>query len=419
MQILIIADCYLPSLKSGAKLIHDLGVEFRRQGHEVTILTPSDAISEGLQVRTEDGLCIARVKSGTIKGTTKLCRAIREMRLSDTLWRRAKSFLLARSVDLIVFYSPTIFFGPLVRRLKSHWGCPAYLILRDIFPQWAVDAGILRKGLVWWYFRRKEVEQYDVADLIGVESPANLQYFSREFPKKAYCLQVLYNWTNPDGGDPPSAGYRGRLGLQGKVVFMYGGNLGVVQDLNNIVRLAKRLTPYRHIHFLLVGEGSEVSRLEKMVAEENLSNIQILSALPQEQYMSMLSEADVGLISLDRRLRTHNVPGKMLGYMKCGKPVLASISSGNDLFEILEKNQAGFCLLNGDDDGLCAAALRLANDRELRISMGRNSYKMLERLFTADAAVRQIMKHFQQQATKVKELAMIQSANSSSSAGSF
>lgn len=200
---------------------------------------------------------------------------------------------------------------------------------------------------------------------------------------------------------------------------MYGGNLGVVQDLNNIVRLAKRLTPYRHIHFLLVGEGSEVSRLEKMVAEENLSNIQILSALPQEQYMSMLSEADVGLISLDRRLRTHNVPGKMLGYMKCGKPVLASISSGNDLFEILEKNQAGFCLLNGDDDGLCAAALRLANDRELRISMGRNSYKMLERLFTADAAVRQIMKHFQQQATKVKELAMIQSANSSSSAGSF
>src|SRR5258708_20427153 len=148
MQILIIVDCYLPSLKSGAKLVHDLGVEFRRQGHEVSILTPSDAISEGLQVRTEDGLCIARVRTGTIKGTTKLFRAIREMRLSDTLWRRAKSFLLAKPVDLIVFYSPKIFFGGLVRCLKSRWGCPAYLILQDLFPQWFVDAGILRTGIM-------------------------------------------------------------------------------------------------------------------------------------------------------------------------------------------------------------------------------------------------------------------------------
>jgi glycosyltransferase involved in cell wall biosynthesis len=419
MQILLIVDCYLPSLKSGAKMIHDLGIEFRRQGHEVTVLTPSDTISEGLQVRTEDGLCIARVKTGTIKGSTKFFRAIREMRLSGTLWRRAKGFLLAKPADLIVFYSPTIFFGSLVRRLKSHWGCPAYLILRDIFPQWAVDAGILRKGLVWRYFRRKEVEQYDVADLIGVESPANLQYFSREFPKKGYHLQVLYNWTNPDVGDQPSAGYRERLGLQGKVVFLYGGNIGVVQDLDNIVRLAKRLAVDSHIHFLLVGEGSEVLRLERMIAEENLTNIQILSAVPEEQYMAMLSEADVGLISLDGRLRTHNVPGKMLGYMKCGKPVLASVSSGNDLFEILEKNQAGFCLLNGDDDGLCAAALRLANDRELRISMGKNSYRMMERLFSVDATVQQIMKHFQQQATQVKEIAAIQPANSSSSASNF
>jgi glycosyltransferase involved in cell wall biosynthesis len=348
-----------------------------------------------------------------------LFRAIREVQLSGTLWHRAKRFLLAKPADLIVFYSPTIFFGSLVRRLKSHWGCPAYLILRDIFPQWAVDAGILRKGLVWRYFRRKEAEQYEVADLICVESPANLGYFSREFPKKAYCLQVLYNWTNPDVGDLPSAGYRERLGLQGKVVFLYGGNIGVVQDLDNLVRLAKRLAVHRHIHFLLVGEGSEVLRLERMITEENLSNIQILSAVPEEQYMAMLSEADVGLISLDGRLRTHNVPGKMLGYMKCGKPVLATISSGNDLFEILAKNQAGFCLLNGDDDGLWAAALRLANDRELRISMGKNSYRMMERLFSVDATVQQIMKHFQQQATQVKETEVIQPANSSSSASNF
>jgi glycosyltransferase involved in cell wall biosynthesis len=147
-----------------------------------------------------------------------------------------------------------------------------------------------------------------------------------------------------------------------------------------------------------------------MIAEKRLFNIQILSAVPQHQYMSMLSEADVGLISLDRRLRTHNVPGKLLGYMNCGKPVLASINPGNDLFEILEKEQAGYCLLNGDDDGFCAAALRLANDPELRARMGNNSRGLLERLFSVDAAVSQIIKQFPKKATLAEGTAAMQAA---------
>jgi glycosyltransferase involved in cell wall biosynthesis len=405
MHILIVVVYYLPHLESTAKLIHDLGVEFRRHGHEVTILTPSDAISSAFQVSIEDDLRIVRVKTGKIKGSTRLFRAIREARLSATMWRRAKHFLSAIRADLIIFYSPTIFFGALVRRLKVRWGCPAYLILRDIFPQWAVDAGILRKGIVWRYFRKREIEQYEVADLIGVESQANLGYFARNFPDRRFPLQVLYNWTSLAHRDLPSTGYRERLGLKDKVIFLYGGNLGVVQDLDNILRLSTRLMPYRHVHFVLVGDGSESSRLKQIIAERDLFNIHILPAVPEHEYMSMLSEADVGLISLDRRLKTHNLPGKLLGYLYCGKPVLASINPGNDLFEILEKYQAGFCLINGDDDNLFGAALKLADDLEIRKSMGKNSREVLERLFLVEAAASQILNRFQGQADVVEETA--------------
>jgi glycosyltransferase involved in cell wall biosynthesis len=333
------------------------------------------------------------------------------------LWSRARSFLLAHPADLIVYYSPTIFFGPLVRRLKSHWGCPAYLILRDIFPQWAVDAGLLRKGLVWGYFRKKEIEQYDAADLIAVESPANLKYFAQTFPRKSYRVQVLYNWVELDGRELPSTGYRERLGLQGKVVFLYGGNLGVVQDLDNIIRLAERLATHGQVHFLLVGEGSEVSRVQRLITEKKLSNIQVLSAVPEQEYMSMLSESDVGLISLDRRLRTHNVPGTLLGAMFCGKPTLASINARNDLFQILEKDQAGLCLLNGDDDGLCAAALKLANNPELRGKMGTNARRLLERTFSAEAAVQQIMNQFPEQSIHLERAEDVRSDTAMQSAG--
>jgi glycosyltransferase involved in cell wall biosynthesis len=393
MRILIIVDCYLPSPKSGAKLIHDLGVEFRRQGNEVTVLTASDLISERLRISCEEGLQIIRVRTKKIKGAKNFLRALQEVRLSSILWRRVETRLRQLTFDLIMFYSPTIFFGALVRRLKSIWGCPAYLILRDIFPEWAVNAGILRRGMIYRFFRRKEIEQYEAADIIAVQSPANLQYFAREFPMRRYPLEVLYNWAALHESNLPATNYRVKLGLQDKIVFFYGGNLGVAQDIGNLFRLASRLSSHNEIHFLLVGEGSEVTRLDQMIAEKKLGNIQILPAVSQQEYMSLLSEADVGLISLDRRLQTHNIPGKLLGYMYWGKPILASINPGNDLFEILHANQAGLCLKNGEDENLGAAAIRLASDPNLRARMGRNSRRVLERTFSSEVAVREIMVH--------------------------
>ena len=416
MRILLLVDCYYPNSKSGATQMHDMALELHRQKHEVIVLTPSDRVSKRIEVTSEFGFQVVRVKTRNIKAGWRAFRAIEESRLSSVLWRHAKVFLLQHPADLIVFYSPTIFWASLVRRLKSHWHCPAYLILRDIFPQWAVDAGILRKGLIYYFFRRKEILQYEIADRIAVQSPANLEYFAREFRTQGYRLEVLYNWMNLQVENVPSTNYRTSLGLQDKVVFVYGGNLGVAQDVDNIVRLADRLAAHSHIHFLLVGEGSEVPRLRRLLAEKSLRNIQILSAVRPPEYLAMLSEFDLGLLSLDRRLKTHNVPGKLLGYMYWCKPTLASINPGNDLFEILGKNQAGLCLLNGDDDGLCAAALRLANDPDLRDRMGKNARGVLERSFSVEAAVAQIMNAFRAQEASGEKVAVGQPAVSSAAA---
>jgi glycosyltransferase involved in cell wall biosynthesis len=393
VHILILVDCYYPGTKSSDKLIHDLGVQLHREGHVVTVVTPSEAVSQGLELSTEDGLRVVRIKTGKIKGASKIFRAFQEVRLSPHVWRQSKYFFLQNACDLIIFYSPTIFFGSLVRRLKTLWGCPAYLILRDIFPEWTVSAGILRKGLIYRFFRAKEIEQYEIADIIAVQSPTSLEYFAREFPQKPYRLEVLYNWSALREPDLPPTNYRSQLGLQNKIVFFHGGNHGLAQDVENILCLAASLVGHTHIYFLLVGDGSEVSGLKKSIAARGLRNIQVLPPVSQREYLSMLSEFDVGLISLDRRLTTHNVPGKMLGYMYWGLPILASINPGNDLFEILQKSEAGFSFVNGDDKSLSAAALRLANDPELRSKLGKNSRQLLERSFSAQAAVRQIMEH--------------------------
>ena len=393
MHILILVDCYLPICKSGAKQIHDLGAEFLRHGHEVTVLTTTHEIAQDLEVSMQSGVRVARVKTPQIKGASNLRRGFNEIRISALVWRKAGEFLSRHPADLIVFYSPTIFWGALVSRLKAMWHCRSYLILRDIFPEWAVDAGVLKRGLTYRFFRKKEAEQYGAADVIGVQSEGDLAYFGRNFAVGRFQLEVLFNWTKLEESNPPKTQIRSRLGLINRVVFFFGGNVGVAQDIDNLLRLAASLAGESRIFFLIVGEGSEARRLEATIAERRLTNIRMLPPVEQREYISMVSEFDIALISLDRRLKNHNIPGKLLSYFYWGIPVLASINAGSDLFALLEGNQAGICVANGDDEGLRAAALQLANDPDLRHRMGRNGRLLLEEKFSVESAAQQILQY--------------------------
>ena len=117
----------------------------------------------------------------------------------------------------------------------------------------------------------------------------------------------------------------------------------------------------------------------------------------------MVSEFDVGLVTLDRRLTNHNIPGKVLAYLYWRLPVLASINPGNDLFNLLEKSQSGFCFVNGENDKLRAAALQLASDSHLRARMGKNGPRLLEHTFSVEATARQILQHLPQESPRVEQ----------------
>jgi glycosyltransferase involved in cell wall biosynthesis len=161
--------------------------------------------------------------------------------------------------------------------------------------------------------------------------------------------------------------------------------------VDNIIRLASSLADHPEIHFLLVGEGSSVPRLQKAIAEKGLRNVLLAPPVEQRQYLSMVSEFDVGLISLDRRLTNHNIPGKLLSYLFSGIPVLASVNPGSDLFEIIGKNSVGLCIGNGEDEALRDAAMQLSNDARLRAEMGNNARLLLETTFSVHSAVTQIV----------------------------
>ena len=384
----------MPSTMSSAKLIHDLAVEFRHLGHEPIVVAPDENILKQSEVFYENGVKVLRIRSGRIKSATRIIRALNEIRLSKIIWKKGKRFFNENHCDLVVYYSPSIFFGFLVKRLRKMFGCSSYLILRDIFPQWALDSGILRRGLVYCYFKLKERQNYEAASIIGVQSPANLQYFKESGLDKKYHLEILYNWASLSEEHVTRSTYRAHFGLQSKVVFFYGGNIGVAQDIDNIVRLAENLRSESSAHVLLVGEGSEANRLRSEITSRGLTNIAVHNPVDQQAYLSMLSEFDVGLVSLDSRLKTQNFPGKVLGYMYHAKPILASINRGNDLKQIIEDNEAGLVCFNGEDEVFATNARSLLADANLRRRLGGNARSLLESTFSVSRAAAQILTHF-------------------------
>lgn len=393
MSILFVIDDYLPeSKKGGARMVHDLACYLVSAGHRVSVLTPISRKKSGPQRGELDGVRLYHFYSGKTKNVNKIRRAINETLLSWRAYKALRGDLKNDPHDLIVYYSPSIFWGPLVLYLRHVWKCSAYLVLRDIFPQWAVDRGLMSKySPAYCYFKLFEMISYKAADRIGVQSPGNKKYFDKYSKKTRDKVEVLYNWAPTSKPDRTDGSWRRKLGLDDKVLCFFGGNLGHAQDMMNIVRLAENMKHLPHVHFLLVGEGDEVDLVKRERNIRNLDNITHISALPTHEYFGILEEVDIGLFSLHCGHRTHNIPGKLLGYMQFGVPILGSVNAGNDIREIIEKPEAGLISVNGNDDAFKMNAIMLSENREIRERMGENGKRLLTEYFSVEKAGRQLI----------------------------
>lgn len=391
MNILLIVDDYVPhSTKVAAKMMHELACEFIRLGHSVSVLTPNNS-NEPSAICTLDNVQIYSFTSGKIKNASKIVRAANETLLSFRAWSSFKHELSATRFDAIVYFSPSIFFGYLVKKLKKLWKAPSYLILRDFFPQWVIDNGMLKADSpITKYFRFFERINYEAADAIGIQPPKNLEWFAKTNGMETK-LKLLYNWAADDPvSDVPNT-YRQKLGLEGKVVFFYGGNIGRAQDMMNIVRLADSLRNEPQAHFLIIGSGDEVELVRNAIDDYPLPNTTLLPSVSQDEFKQILAEFDIGLFSLHRDHTTHNIPGKLLGYMVQQKPILGSVNPDNDLKPIVETAQAGYITVNGDDKNFHANARKLLHDEKLRRAMGENAHKLLHQTFSVEAAAQSIL----------------------------
>jgi glycosyltransferase involved in cell wall biosynthesis len=293
--------------------------------------------------------------------------------------------------DGIVWYAPTIFLGPIVRRLRRDSGCRSYLILRDIFPEWAVDMGIMRRGAAYWFFKWVEGRQYAVADTIGVQTEANLPYMKRWAEKAGRSLEVLQNWLSP----APRGDCRidiSRTRLAGRRIFVYTGNMGVAQGMDVFLDLVARMRDRQDVGFLFVGRGSDAARFAATAERAGLENVLFYDEIEPNEIPGLLAQCDFGMLALDPRHKSHNIPGKFLTYMQAGLPVLARINPRNDLEKLIQSEGVGRVCTGGDAADLQRLAEELLADPSMSASARERGRRLWEREFSTSAAVRQIVR---------------------------
>ena len=393
MKLIVIADAFPPMRTSAAIHMYELTLELIEQHHEVTVIIPDASSNVPLSVENMDGFKLVSVMTLKTKDVGYIRRTIAEFLSPYILYFRLKSnSIIEEDFDGIIWYSPTIFFGPLISRLKIKYGCPAYLVLRDMFPDWAVDVGLMKKRLPYLFFKIVEFNQYKVANFIGIQAPGNFKYFNGgilgKFKSK---VELLWTWVTPSTASIRCSIDLSKTHLADRQIFVYAGNMGLAQDFGLIMELVSLYKSRLDVGFVFVGRGSEVERLKGLAVSNSLRNILFYDEINSNEIPTLYAQCKIGLVALDPRHKSNNVPGKFLSYMESGLPVLARLNFGNDLVKVISENRVGVSYVGSD-----AADLKVAADRLIEMlnddpGISNRCKSLVHNLFSTEKAVNQII----------------------------
>lgn len=381
-------------------LYTDLMRKFRDEGHDVYIVTPSERrLKQKSSIVKSDGITLLKIKILNIQKTNLVEKGISTLLIEHQYLYGIKKYLSGVHFDLILYSTPPITFCKVIRYIKHRDKAISYLLLKDIFPQNAVDLGMIKKGgLIHRYFRHKERILYQVSDYIGCMSPANVDYVVEHNPElNPKIIEVNPNSIEPDfslmsNEDKVKIRKRYCIPLNA-TAFIYGGNLGIPQGIDFLLEVLNHNRRRQDIFFVIVGSGTEFFRVQSWFAANTPENAKLFSGLPKREYNQLIQSCDVGMIFLDRRFTIPNFPSRLLSYLEYKLPVIAATDKNTDLGKIIEENKFGYWAESGDLSKFNQYIIRLTEQSITRKVLGENGHNYLLNNFTVSHSYSKIMRN--------------------------
>lgn len=405
-------------------IYYDLMRKFRDEGHNVYVVNPCERkLGQNTCLVESEDVHILNVKTLNIQKTNVVEKGIGTLLLESQFKEAIKKYLGDVKFDLITYSTPPITFTSVVRYLKKkNPKAISYLLLKDIFPQNAVDMGMLvaspkpspqgnglkvimdiPKCLLYKFFRKKEKALYEASDYIGCMSPANVEFLLKHNPKiDANRVEVAPNsieirendvLNDPEQLKAAKNYIRKKYDLPlDKPVFIYGGNLGIPQGIDYLVKCLDANKKRTDCYFVVVGSGTHYSLIAKWYSKNQNYNVKLMQALPKSEYDTLVRTCDVGMIFLDHRFTIPNYPSRLLSYLEYKMPVVCATDVNTDIGKIAEENGYGYwCESVKPEDFTALVDKVLASDMKV---MGEKGYVFLRQNYLVEHTYKAIMRHF-------------------------
>lgn len=382
----------------------DLMRKFRDEGHEVYIVSPRERrTGERTHLYETGGVHILGVRTLNLQKTNAVEKGIGQVLVETQFKKAIKRHLGNLKADLILYSTPPITFPKVIQYLKkSNPQAKTYLLLKDIFPQNAVDLGMMSKsgvrGLLYRFFRKKEKKLYALSDNIGCMSPANVRYVLDHNPEvEPEHVEVAPNsYERVDQAvltEDERCAIREKYNLPAdRPVFIYGGNLGKPQGIPFLIQCLDDNANREDCHFVVVGNGTEYAKLETWYKAKHPKSVSVFQRLPKEDYDRLVLACDVGLIFLDYRFTIPNYPSRLLPYLMGKKPIIAATDPNCDTGSIAEQNGYGYWCPSNDVKSFTHCVDKMMNSD--LVQMGDCGYRFFLNNYMVDQTYKAIMNHF-------------------------
>ena len=384
MHVLLIHQAFVSPDDAGGTRHYELARRFVDGGHSFSIVASDLSYLSGKKctaderVQDFDGVKVQRAWTYSALHRSFVWRIVSFLSfMVSSVWVALK----VKNVDLVIGTSPPIFQAVSAWVISVVKWRPFLLEIRDLWPEFAVDMGVLKNPVLIWLARRLERFLYARANHLLVNSPAYRDYLiGLGIP--ASKVSFIANGVDPDmfHVKPSEGGLRDEFQLRGKYLVTYAGAMGMANNLEVVLEAATMLNDVRDVHFLMVGDGKDRPKLEELARQMNVKNVTFTGSRPKSQMPEILAESDVCLAVLrDIPMFRTTYPNKVFDYMAASRPVVLAIDGV--IRQVIEEADGGIPVPPGNPQAMANAVRTLFSNRPRSEQMGRSARDYVIKFF--------------------------------------
>lgn len=389
MKVLFLTMVKISSFKDRG-IYTDLLRKFHEEGHEVFAVCPIERREKKkTSIRKEKEGTILNVKTFNLQKTNIVEKGLGTLAIEYQFLSAIKKHFSKEKFDLVVYSTPPITFSKVINFIKKRDNAYSYLLLKDIFPQNAVDMKMLKEnGILHKMFLDKEQTLYAISDTIGCMSEANKNYILKHNPSiNSSKVEINPNSVQPidfnqNLVEKKTIRLKYNLPID-KKIFVYGGNLGKPQGLDFLLETILSATD-KNVFFLIVGSGTEYDRIGKWFVEIKPKNALLVPGLAKEDYDLLLNACDVGLIFLHKDFTIPNFPSRLLSYLEMKMPIIAATDMNTDIGTVIEENKCGYKVISGDIESMQSTIGKILSDETNFNQMKDNAWNLLQKEYRVE-----------------------------------